>query len=87
MQLLRDFPINAILTSSDVKQMTEAVLSIFNHLRRMKSAQYPVERAFRLLEAISRDLSHQIIEGNAATCFFFILLLFFFWWTLVVFGF
>ena len=93
MQLLRDFPINAILTSSDVKQMTEAVLSIFNHLRRMKSAQYPVERAFRLLEAISRDLSHQIIEGNAATCFFFILLFFFFilggghWWTLVVFGF
>ena len=62
MQLLRDFPINAILTSPNITTMTDAVLNIFNHLRRMKSAQYPVERGFRLLEAISKDLSRQIIE-------------------------
>ena len=66
MLLLRDFPINSILTSSDIKQMTDAIMSIFNHLRRMKSAQYPVERAFRLLEAISRDLSYQIIDVLAS---------------------
>ena len=62
MQLLRDFPINSILTSPDILQMTNAVLSVFNHLRRMKSSQYPVERGFRLLEAISRDLAHQIMD-------------------------
>ena len=66
MFLLRDFPINSILTSSDIKQMTNAIVQIFNHLRKMKSANYPVERSFRLLEAISRDLTYQLIEilGN-----------------------
>ena len=62
MQLLKEFPINAVMTSPDIKQLTDAVLAVFGHLKRMKSAQYPVARAFRLLEAISRDLSQQIVE-------------------------
>ena len=61
MQLLKEFPINAVMTSPDLKQLTDAVLAVFGHLKRMKSSQYPIARAFRLMEAVSRDLSQQIV--------------------------
>ena len=61
MPLIRDFPINALMTASDVSQMKHSVASIFSHMKKMKTAQYPVQRAFQLIEAVSRDLSKKLI--------------------------
>ena len=60
MSFIRDFPVNALLTSSTVKQMEQAVIALFSHMRKMKTAQYPLKRAFQLLEAVSRDLSQKL---------------------------
>ena len=60
MSFIRDFPVNALLTSSTVKQMEQAVIALFSHMRKMKTAQYPLKRAFQLLEAVSRDLSQKV---------------------------
>ena len=62
MSFIRDFPVNALLTSSTVKQMEQAVIALFSHMRKMKTAQYPLKRAFQLLEALSRDLSQKLVS-------------------------
>ena len=61
MALIRDFPINAILTASNVKQVQQAVAAVFSHMRKMKTAQYPVKRSFQLLESVSRDLCKKLV--------------------------
>ncbi len=61
MAFIRDFPVNSLVTSSTVKQMEQAVLALFSHMRKMKTAQYPLKRAFQLLEAVSRDLSKKLV--------------------------
>lgn len=35
---------------------------IFNHLRKIRTTKYPILRALRLVEAISRDLSQQLLK-------------------------
>ena len=45
-----------------VPQVRTAVAGIFNHLRKIRSTKYPIQRALKLVEAISRDLSSQILK-------------------------
>ena len=35
---------------------------IFAHLRKIRNTKYPIQRALRLVEAISRDLSNQLLK-------------------------
>ncbi len=37
-------------------------MAIFNHLRKIRNTKYPIQRALRLVEAISRDLSNQLLK-------------------------
>ena len=55
--LMKDFPINDLLSATELEKIRSAVQSIFTHLRKMRSTKYPIQRALRLIEAISRDLS------------------------------
>eukprot|EP00439_Symbiodinium_sp_Y106_P012588 s7106_g1.t2 len=63
LSLLRDFPINELLVASSIEQLTQAVRTIFNHLKRIRNAnQYPLWRAYNLVEAVSRDLSDRLLK-------------------------
>lgn len=61
--LMRDFPLNDLCSASTVEQLTQAVRTIFSHLRKLKNATlYPLSRAYFLVEALSRDLSTQLLS-------------------------
>ncbi|EPR57558.1 dynein heavy chain [Toxoplasma gondii GT1] len=60
--LIRDFPVNDLLGATSVEQLTQAVRTVFMHLRKLKNAaQYPLSRAYHLVEALSRDLSQRLV--------------------------
>ena len=60
--LMKDFPINDLLSATELDRIRVAVGMIFNHLRKIRSTKYPIQRALRLVEAISRDLSTQLLK-------------------------
>ena len=60
--LMKDFPINDMLSATELDRIRSAVQSIFLHLRKVRNTKYPIQRALRLIEAISRDLSHQLLK-------------------------
>ncbi|KAG7158919.1 Dynein heavy chain, cytoplasmic-like [Homarus americanus] len=69
--LMKDFPLNDLLAATELEKIRSAVQAIFNHLRKIRSTKYPIQRALRLVEAISRDLSSQILkfEKVMSQCF------------------
>ncbi|XP_065319190.1 dynein heavy chain, cytoplasmic-like isoform X2 [Gordionus sp. m RMFG-2023] len=58
--LMRDFPINDLLSAPDLDSIANALTQIFIHMKKVRSTRYPVNRVLRLLEALSRDLNNQI---------------------------
>jgi len=63
LNLLRDFPISDLLVATSIEQVTQATRVIFQHMRRIKNAsQYPLWRAYNLVEAVSRDLASQLLK-------------------------
>uniref|UniRef100_A0A2P2HXP1 Dynein heavy chain, cytoplasmic n=1 Tax=Hirondellea gigas TaxID=1518452 RepID=A0A2P2HXP1_9CRUS len=60
--LMKDFPLNELLAATELDKVRSAVSGIFNHLRKIRSTKYPITRALKLVEAISRDLSSQILK-------------------------
>ena len=60
--LMKDFPINDLLSATELERIRSAVIGIFNHLRKIRNTKYPILRALRLVEAISRDLSNQLLK-------------------------
>lgn len=60
--LMKDFPINDLLSATELERIRSAVIAIFNHLRKIRNTKYPIQRSLRLVEAISRDLSNQLLK-------------------------
>uniref|UniRef100_A0A336KP21 Dynein heavy chain, cytoplasmic n=1 Tax=Culicoides sonorensis TaxID=179676 RepID=A0A336KP21_CULSO len=60
--LMKDFPINDLLSATELERIRSALQLIFAHLRKVRSTKYPIQRALRLIEAISRDLSQQLLK-------------------------
>ena len=60
--LMKDFPLNDLLSATELDRIRVALQAIFNHLRKIRSTKYPIQRALRLVEAISRDLSSQLLK-------------------------
>nr|XP_018911901.1 PREDICTED: dynein heavy chain, cytoplasmic [Bemisia tabaci] len=60
--LMKDFPINDLLSATELDRIRQALFQIFNHLKKMRYTKYPMQRALRLFEAISRDLSAQLLK-------------------------
>ncbi|XP_060804539.1 dynein heavy chain, cytoplasmic isoform X3 [Amyelois transitella] len=60
--LMKDFPINDLLSATELERIRLAVQQIFSHLRKIRSTKYPIQRGLRLVEAISRDLSQQLLK-------------------------
>ncbi|GJQ76160.1 hypothetical protein Trydic_g1905 [Trypoxylus dichotomus] len=60
--LMKDFPINDLLSATELERIRAAVQLIFGHMRKIRSTKYPVQRCLRLVEAISRDLGTQLLK-------------------------
>lgn len=60
--LMKDFPINDLLSANDLTKIKNSITMIFNHLKRVRNTRYPVNRILRLIEAISRDLNTRMIK-------------------------
>lgn len=60
--LMKDFPINDLLSATELDRIRHAVQQIFTHLRKIRNTKYPMTRGLRLVEAISRDLTTQLLK-------------------------
>ncbi|KAJ2976789.1 hypothetical protein NQ176_g4738 [Zarea fungicola] len=67
-QLMRDFPLDELLSATSLSKVQEAISQIFNHLnKKLRICPYPIHRALRLVEAISADLDdvlHRLLPGT-----------------------
>ncbi|KTW31656.1 dynein heavy chain [Pneumocystis jirovecii RU7] len=60
-QLMREFPLNELLTATSLDKVQKAVIQIFNHLnKKLRICPYPIRRVLPLVEAISSDLNTRI---------------------------
>ena len=70
--LMKDFPVHELHAANDLESIKAAVVSIYSHMRKMRTTTYPAQRAIHLIEAISRDLNTQLLKVSAqsvcATC-------------------
>ncbi|KAJ1937285.1 dynein heavy chain, partial [Linderina pennispora] len=61
--LMKDFPINELLSATDVGRISAAIEQIFAHInKKLKLTPYPVRRALPLVEAVSRDFNEQLVK-------------------------
>lgn len=67
-QLMRDFPLDELLSATSLQKVQESLNLIFTHLnKKLKICPYPIKRALSLVEAISGDLDkkiHELITGR-----------------------
>ncbi|KAI9572528.1 dynein heavy chain, N-terminal region 1-domain-containing protein [Boletus coccyginus] len=62
-QLMKDFPLNELLSATDLDKIQESLILIFGHInRKLKLSPYPIRRALPLVEAISRDFNDQLLR-------------------------
>ena len=66
--LMKDFPVNELLAANSMETIQAAVSAIYNHFKKIKNTQYPAHRAVLLIEAISRDLSGQLLKVCVCVC-------------------
>ncbi|KAF2838922.1 hypothetical protein M501DRAFT_1004768 [Patellaria atrata CBS 101060] len=68
-QLMRDFPLDDLLSATSLQKILEAIVQIFAHLnKKLRICPYPVRRALLLVEAISGDLDaqlHKLLHGRS----------------------
>ena len=60
--LMKDFPLDDLLAATELDKIRAALSATFTHLKKIRSTKYPIQRALRLVEAISRDLSSQLLK-------------------------
>lgn len=61
--LMKEFPINELLSAPDIPRIGDAVVQVFQHFnKKLRLSPYPVARALPLVEAISRDLNDQMLK-------------------------
>jgi len=60
--LMKDFPLNDLLSATELERIRGSLVTIFAHLKKIRTTKYPIQRALRLVEAISRDLSSLMLK-------------------------
>lgn len=67
-QLMRDFPLDELLSATSLPKVQDTIGQIFGHLnKKLRICPYPVRRALPLVEAISADLDevmHRLLPGT-----------------------
>src|SRR5271170_4439363 len=68
-QLMRDFPLDELLSATSLPKIQDAIGLIFTHLnKKLRICPYPIRRALPLVEAISADLDtqlHSLLHGRS----------------------
>jgi dynein heavy chain 1 len=68
-QLMRDFPLDELLSATSLPKIQDAIGMIFGHLnKKLRICPYPIRRALPLVEAISADLDlqlHTLLHGRS----------------------
>jgi dynein heavy chain 1, cytosolic len=68
-QLMRDFPLDELLSATSLEKVNESIVLIFSHLnKKLRICPYPIRRALPLVEAISGDLDgqlHSLLSGRS----------------------
>ena len=63
--LFQEFPINDLLSSTTIPQITTSIIALFDHLnKKSKIAPYPVYKLLHLLEATSKDVNDVLLKTN-----------------------
>lgn len=60
--LMKDFPLNELISATELPKICQAIQSIFNHLKKIRHTKYPMARTLKLVEAISKDLTSQLLK-------------------------
>lgn len=60
--LMKDFPLNELISATELNKISVAIQSIFNHLKKIRNSKYPLNRTLKLIEAISKDLTTQLLK-------------------------
>lgn len=60
--LMKDFPLNELISATELGKITAAIQSIFNHLKKIRNTKYPLNKTLKLIEAISKDLTNQLLK-------------------------
>ncbi|KAK1752146.1 dynein heavy chain, cytoplasmic [Echria macrotheca] len=67
-QLMRDFPLDELLSATTLPKVQDSIGQIFVHLnKKLRICPYPIRRALPLVEAISGDLDevlHRLLPGT-----------------------
>ncbi|KAG6366173.1 hypothetical protein INS49_000349 [Diaporthe citri] len=67
-QLMRDFPLDELLSATSLPKVRDAIDQIFTHLnKKLRICPYPIRRALPLVEAFSADLDevlHRLLPGT-----------------------
>lgn len=60
-QLMRDFPLDELISATSLSKIQQALVQLFSHLnKKLRVTPYPVWRALALVEAISADLDNTL---------------------------
>ncbi|KAJ1368590.1 hypothetical protein KIN20_029753 [Parelaphostrongylus tenuis] len=60
--LMKDFPLNELVSATDLDSIKIALGNVFGHIKKIRATKYPIQRALRFIEAISRDMNAQILK-------------------------
>ncbi|KAK6731031.1 hypothetical protein RB195_007476 [Necator americanus] len=60
--LMKDFPLNELVSATDLDSIKVALGNVFSHMKKIRATKYPIQRALRFIEAISRDMNAQILK-------------------------
>ena len=61
--LMRDFPMDDLLSANDLKSATSAIETIFQHInKKLRLSEYPISRVLNLMEAISSDADSVLMK-------------------------
>ncbi|KAM7195585.1 Dynein heavy chain, N-terminal region 1 domain containing protein [Rhypophila sp. PSN 637] len=67
-QLMRDFPLDELLSATTLPKVEDSISQVFVHLnKKLRICPYPIRRALPLVEAISGDLDdvlHRLLPGT-----------------------
>ncbi|VBB28797.1 unnamed protein product, partial [Acanthocheilonema viteae] len=61
--LMKDLPLNELMAATDMESIKNALANIFTHMKKLRNTKYPIARALRFVEAISKDLSTQMLKA------------------------
>ncbi len=59
-QLMKDLPLDDLLSSINLPKLNESIIQIFLHMKKLRSTSYPINRALPFIERISDDFNSKV---------------------------